>query len=557
MNNLKVITLGGVNEIGKNITAYEYEDTIVLIDCGASFPDPQQMGVSLIIPDFSYLLENSKKIKGLVITHAHEDHIGSITYLINQLGFTPKIYGSKFTLEMIRFKLIEAGIVEKHGELIEINENSKINLSPFELEFIHVNHSIPESMAIAINTPVGRVIHTGDLRIDLTPTGGQKPTDIQKFSLYGKQGVKLLVTESTNAERPGFSLSETEVIKSLSEIYLHHKENRIIISTFASNINRIKSIIEVSEDYGRKIAFTGRSMVKIVDMAIDKGYVYAPKSLFVDIYEAQTLPPEKVTIITTGSQGEVMSALQRMSVGEHKEIALSSRDTVILSSSAIPGNEKLVNNVVNTLILNNVEVIKAPEALVHVSGHAYRDELKLLMTMISPEYIIPVHGEAKHLYANKANAMALGYDEENIIVPSVGSIVEVGENTFEETGKVQAGAVLIEGPASEDISPLTLNERRSMAQSGAIIVILQISYRQKTLIADPDVVAKGFMTIKDSSDIMFNLKKAAKEAALNSITVDDFNWRTIKKNVQSTLSRYVYTKTKRSPLIIPIIVPSK
>lgn len=460
-------------------------------------------------------------------------------------------------MELIRFKLIEAGLPEKPGQLIEINEDSHIDVDPFAVEFIHVNHSIPESMAIVINTPIGRVIHTGDFRIDLTPTGGQKPTDIQKFSLYGKQGVKLLVTESTNAERPGFSLSETEVINSFDEIYLHRPNNRIIISTFASNINRIKSIIEVSEKYGRKVAFTGRSMVKIVSMSIDKGYIYAPKDLFVDIYEAQSLPPEKLTIVTTGSQGEVMSALQRMSVGEHKEISLDSRDTVILSSTAIPGNEKLVSNVVNTLIKNHVEVIRAPETLVHVSGHAYRDELKLLMTVTNPEFIIPVHGETRHLYANKNNALSLGIDESSIITPSIGSVIEIGEKSIKEMASVQAGAVLIEGTTTEDVNPVIINDRRILAQNGIIIVVVQVSYRQRTIVSDPDIISKGFVVIKDSSDFMYNLKRAAKEAALNSITFEDFSWKNIKKGVRDSLSRYVFEKTKRNPLIVPVIVSVK
>lgn len=513
------------------------------------------MGVSTIIPDFTYLKENIDKIKGLVITHAHEDHISGIPYFVKE--FHIPIYASHFAIEVIKTKLSDGGVPESSVKFEEINTKSKIKLGCFTVEFIHVNHSIPESMSLAINTPEGMVIHTGDFRIDLTPTGGQDTTDIAKFVKYGEQGVKLLVCESTNAERPGYSLSENEVVKSLDALFLKHSDRRLIISTFASNINRIKSIIEVAMKYGRKIAFTGHSMEKLVGMAKKEHYINFKDEALIDIYTATELPPEEVVIITTGSQGEVMSALQRMSTGEHKDVELNQKDLVILSASTIPGNEKMVSKVVNSLVKNNIEVIRHPQTLLHVSGHAYQEEIKLLYTLVKPEFFIPIHGETVHLHANANNIKEMDHPEENIVIPSNGSVIELHNHDIGITSSVQAGPVLIEGYAVSDISQSILTERRILAQNGVMVIIIQLNRRFKNIEGDPEIFTKGFAYGQDNSEITYNLQRIIKESTLANITMEGINWRAIKKAVKDNVGRYLSEKIKRTPLILPIVISVK
>lgn len=524
----------------------------MLVDCGCSFPDPSQVGVSTIIPDFEYLRENTEKIRGLVITHAHEDHISGIPYLVRE--FDIPIYASHFAIEVIKTKLEDCNQTTCGVKFVEINPCSTVELGCFKTEFIHVNHSIPEAMALAITTPEGIVVHTGDFRIDLTPTGGQAPTDIARFSRLGEMGVKCLVCESTNAERPGYSLSENEVVKTLDTLFLKNKSRRLIISTFASNINRIKSIIEVAVKHHRKIAFTGRSMEKLVGIAKKEKYINFRNDSLIDIYTASELPPEKVVIITTGSQGEVMSALQRMSTGEHRDVSLNNHDVVILSASTIPGNEKMVSKVVNALVKNGIETIRHPQELLHVSGHAHQEEIKLLYTFLQPEYYIPCHGETVHLHANAKIAESMGHRPEDIVIPSLGSVIEIDDKGIRVTGQVQAGAVLIEGYSISDMSQSVFTERRILAQNGMIVVVIEISKRLKTVTGEPDIISKGFACSKDSSELIFNIKKIAKQAALANITVNEVNWKAIKKAVKESVGSYVSEKVKRSPMIIPIIV---
>lgn len=555
INSLKVIPLGGVDEIGKNLTVYEYEDDILLVDCGCSFPEPSQIGVSTIIPDFTYLRENANKIRGLVITHAHEDHISGIPYFIKE--FKVPIYASHFAIEVIKNKLEDAGIPERDVKFEEINTSSKITLGCFSVEFVHVNHSIPESMALAIYTPEGLVIHSGDFRIDLTPTGGQDTTDIARFVKYGEAGVKLLVCESTNAERPGFSPSENEVVKSLDSLFLKHQDRRLIISTFASNINRIKSIIEVAVKYGRKIAFTGHSMEKLVGMAKREHYINFKDDALIDIYTATELSPSEVVIITTGSQGEVMSALQRMSTGEHKDVELNQKDLVILSASTIPGNEKMVSKVVNSLVKNNIEVVRHPQVLLHVSGHAYQQEIKLLYTLTKPEFFIPCHGETVHLHANANNIKEMGHPEENIVIPSNGSVIEIHKHDMQITSNVTAGPVLIEGYAISDITQSILTERRILAQNGIMVVVVKLNRRYKSIEEDPEIFTKGFAYSQDNSELTYNLQRIIKESTIANITMEGINWRAIKKSIKDNVGRYLAEKMKRTPLIFPIIISVK
>lgn len=557
MSNLKIIPLGGVDEIGKNMTAYEYEDDIVIIDCGCMFPDPSQVGVSMIIPDFEYLRENISRIRALVITHAHEDHITAIPFFTKEFPSVP-IYASKFALEVIRCKLEDSMISMNPNIFKEIDPNSKLELGCFKLEFVHVNHSIPESMGIALHTPVGTVYHSGDFRIDLTPAGSQSPTDLSRLAKLGDKGILALVCESTNAERSGFSPSEKIVGDSLDLLFLKYQYNRIILSTFASNINRIQTVIEVAEKYGRKIAFTGRSMERLVGIAKKDGYISYKDETIIDIYTASEAPPEKVVIVTTGSQGEMMSALQRMSTGEHRDVTLNNKDIVILSSSTIPGNEKMVNKVVNSLAKQNIRVIKSTPAIpLHVSGHAYQEEIRLLYSLLKPKYFIPMHGESVHLLTNAENIAAMGMPKQNIIIPYLGAVIEVNKKKIEITRAVHAGPVLIEGFTTTDISPAVIFERRQMAQNGIVIILVTLNTRTKSIVGEPEIISKGFAYVHDSSEINFNLIRLAKEAVHNNITVTGINWRGIKKQIKDTGLRYISGKAQRTPLVLPIIVSSR
>ena len=552
MNNLvKIIPLGGLGEIGKNLTVFETENDIIIVDCGMSFPEGEDMlGVEIVLPDITYLEMNKDKIRGLFITHAHEDHIGGIPFLLKKINIP--VFGTKLTLGVLEHKLVEHKIAKKTKCQL-IKSGQTIKMGDFELEFIKVNHSIPGAIAIAMRTPAGLFVHTGDWKIDLTPVNGDV-IDLTRFGELGKEGVKLLMCDSTNAERPGFTRSEKDVSNSLNELFVKYSTKRITVATFSSNIYRIQSVVAAALKHKRKIAVTGKSMLNITDVAMELGYIKIPEKSLIDIEEVNDYPPNKVVIITTGSQGEPMSALYRMAFSEHKVVSFDENDIIILSSHTIPGNEKLVNTIVNKIAERGIPIIQDNAATVHVSGHACEEELKILHALIRPEYFMPVHGEMKHLLAHKKIAMDMGMSEDNIIIAKNGAVVSVNDDMVQITGEVPSGKVLIDGGSTmSDVGGVVLKDRKVLSHDGIIMIVTAIDLQHKYILTGPDIVSRGFVYVKESDELISKIREISRKELQNCLDKGITDWGDIKGHIRDGVSKYIYNKTRRNPMIIPII----
>ena len=544
---LKIIPLGGLEQIGMNITAFEYEDSIVVVDCGLSFPEDDMLGIDLVIPDVTYLKENIQKVKGFVITHGHEDHIGALPYVLRDINVP--IYSTKLTLGLITNKLKEHDMV-RTTKMKEVRHGQVINLGDFAIEFIKTNHSIQDASALAIYSPVGIVVHTGDFKVDYTPVFGDA-IDLQRFAEIGRKGVLALMCDSTNAERPGFTMSERTVGHVFDNLFNENRNSRIIIATFASNVDRVQQIINTAYRYGRKVAVEGRSMVNIISVASELGYLRVPDQTLIEIDEVRNYPDEQVVLITTGSQGESMAALSRMAASIHKKITIKPNDTIIFSSHPIPGNEKAVSKVINELSMKGAKVIFQDA---HVSGHACQEEIKLLYSLVRPRYAIPVHGEYRHLTAQAHVVEELGIPKENIFILSSGNVLELDENGASVTGSVQTGAILVDGLGVGDVGNVVLRDRQRLAEDGIIIVVMTLERRSNIVLSGPDIVSRGFVYVKESEDLMDEARMVVQNALDNCMDRKVTDWGKIKNAVRDSLSEFLWKRTKRSPMILPIIM---
>ncbi len=547
---LRIIPLGGLHEIGKNITVFEYGDEMIAVDCGLSFPEDDMLGVDLVIPDITYILNNKEKFKGLFITHGHEDHIGAIPYFLKQLNVP--IYGTKLTLGLIRNKLEEHGLTSS-AILNEVKQGQTVKLGSFKVEFIRSSHSIPDSVMLAINTPVGTILHTGDFKIDYTPIDGNM-MDLGRIAELGNKGILALMSDSTNSERKGFTMSESSVGEVFDKLFLHCTK-RIVVATFASNVHRVQQIVNCAIKYKRKIAVCGRSMINMITTAKELGYIDCPDNLFIDIDMINNYTDDQLVIITTGSQGEAMSALTRMASGVHKKVKITPNDLVIISATPIPGNEKYVSKVIDDLMQIGAEVVYSALEDVHVSGHACQEEQKLIIALAKPKYFIPVHGDYRHLIAHSETAKMLGIPKENIFMLENGKVLELNKYEAEFNKEtVPSGKLLVDGLGVGDVGNVVLRDRQHLSQDGLIIVVLTLNGATGEVVAGPDVISRGFVYVKDSENIMENIKhevrKQVKECEAREIT----DWTTIKNIVRDNLRDYVFTKTKRNPMVIPIIM---
>ena len=546
---LKVIPLGGLLEIGKNITVFEYEDEIIIVDCGLAFPTEDMLGVDLVVADTTYLEKNKEKIKGLVITHGHEDHIGGIPYLLRQVNVP--IYATKLTVGLIKNKLEEHGLL-RSTKIYEVEQGTTIDLGKMKVEFIRTSHSIPDAVGFAIYTPVGIVVHTGDFKIDYTPIDGQK-IDFGRLAEIGRKGVLLLMSDSTNAERQGFTKSESSIGETLDEIFSHCRK-RIVIATFASNVHRVQQIINSSVENNRKVAICGRSMVKMIETASELGYMDIPKHTLIDIDLINQYPDENLTIITTGSQGEPMSALTRMAAGEHKKVEITPNDLVIISANPIPGNEKFVSKVIDDLMQIGAEVIYSALADVHVSGHGCQEEQKLMLSLIKPKYFMPVHGEFRQLMAHAETAEKIGIPHENIFIMKNGLVLELRPNEAKVNGTVPAGKVMVDGLGIGDVGNIVLKDRQHLAQDGLIIVVLAMNGETGEIVSGPDIISRGFVYVRESESLMEDMKNAIRyelsKLEENRIT----DWAVIKVTIKDTIREFLLQKNKRNPMVLPIIL---
>lgn len=544
---LKVIPLGGLEQIGMNITAFEYEDSIVVVDCGLSFPEDDMLGIDLVIPDITYLKNNIDKVKGFMITHGHEDHIGALPYVLREINVP--VYATRLTMGLIENKLREHNLLNNVKRKV-VKFGQSINLGQFRVEFIKTNHSIVDAAALAIYSPAGVVVHTGDFKVDYTPVFGDA-IDLQRFAELGKKGVLALMCDSTNAERPGFTPSERTVGKTFDALFEEHKNTRIIIATFASNVDRVQQIINSAYKFGRKVVVEGRSMVNIIDVATNLGCLSIPDQTLIDIEQLKNYPDEKTVIITTGSQGESMAALSRMAENNHKKISIGHGDTVIFSSNPIPGNEKAVTNVINELLLKGADVIFQD---VHVSGHACQEEIKLIYTLVHPRYAIPVHGEYKHLIAQAKIARDLGMPKENIFILHSGDVLELTEESAAVTGKVPVGDILVDGLGVGDVGNIVLRDRQHLAEDGILIVVLGLDGATDELACGPDIVSRGFVYVRESDELMDEARIVVNEVVEGCLDRGITDWGKLKSSIKDALSDYVWKKTKRRPMILPIIM---
>ncbi|MBP5299087.1 MAG: ribonuclease J [Lachnospiraceae bacterium] len=544
---LKIIPLGGLEQIGMNITAFEYEDSIIVVDCGLSFPADDMLGIDLVIPDVTYLQDNIDKVKGFVITHGHEDHIGAIPYVLKEIEAT--IYGTKLTIGIIDNKLKEHNMLRTVKRKV-VKHGQSINLGSFRIEFIKTNHSIVDASALAIYSPAGIVVHTGDFKIDYTPVFGEA-IDLQRLGEIGKKGVLALMCDSTNAERHGFTMSERTVGKVFDSLFADHTGSRIIVATFASNVDRVQQIINTSYKFGRKVAVEGRSMVNIISIAQEYGYIQIPDNTLIDIDQLKNYPPEKTTIITTGSQGESMAALSRIASSMHKKISIMPGDTVIFSSNPIPGNEKAVSKVINELLQKGADVIFQDT---HVSGHACQEEIKLIYSIVKPKYAIPIHGEFKHRKAQANVVKELGYDNDHIFMLSSGDVLEMNDEFAGITGQVSEGAILVDGLGVGDVGSTVLRDRRILSEHGIIIVVMTLEKGCGQLLAGPDIISRGFVYVKESEDLIVEATELVSETLDDLLVRNITDWNKIKNAIRDTLSDFVWRKTKRSPMIMPIIM---
>jgi len=552
MNPVKITFLGGLNEIGKNFTLIEYEDDIIIVDCGLAFPDDEMPGVDIVLPDFSHLFKVKDKIRGIVLTHAHEDHIGALPYLLKQMNIP--IHGTKLTLGIVGGKLKEHGLT-RTAKLNVVSPGSKISFGKISVEFIRVNHSIPDACSLAIDTPAGVVMMTGDFKIDTTPIHGEM-IDIGRFSEYGKKGVLALLSDSTNAERPGYTMSERKVGDSFELLFKRAENHRIIIATFSSNIHRVQQIVDAAIKYDRKIAVSGRSMINVVSIAIELGYLNVPKDILIDLNVINQYPKDKVVLITTGSQGEPMSALTRMAFSDHRKVAVGPEDFIIISATPIPGNEKTVTKVINELMKLGCEVVYEAMYEVHVSGHACQEELKLMMGITKPQFFIPVHGEFKHLKKHAMLARSMGISPENIMIADNGKTVEISRNGIRIAGTVTAGQVLVDGLGVGDVGSIVLRDRKHLAQDGLIVAVVAIDAQNGYIVNGPDIVSRGFVYVRESEKMIEEcrecVRRVIEQTPITGSISKDGNG--LKTKIKDALSRHLYEKTKRSPMILPVIL---
>ena len=544
---LKIIPLGGLEQIGMNITAFEYEHRTVVVDCGLAFPEDDMPGIDLVIPDITYLKENISKVKGFVITHGHEDHIGALPYVLKEVN--APIYSTKLTLALISNKLKEHNLT-KTTKLKEVKHGQVINLGDFAIEFIKTNHSIQDASALAIYSPVGIVVHTGDFKVDYTPVFGDA-IDLQRFAEIGRKGVLALMCDSTNAERPGFTMSERTVGHVFDNLFNEYKTARIIIATFASNVDRVQQIINTAYRFGRKVAVEGRSMVNVITTAAELGYLRVPDQTLIEIDQVKNYPDEQLVLITTGSQGESMAALSRMAANIHKKITIKPNDAIIFSSHPIPGNEKAVSKVINELSMKGAKVIFQDA---HVSGHACQEEIKLIYSLVKPKYAIPVHGEYRHLTAQKLVAEELGYSKDNIFILKSGNVLEIDENSAAVTGSVHTGAILVDGLGVGDVGNIVLRDRQHLSEDGIMIVVMTLERHSNVVLAGPDIVSRGFVYVRESEDLMDHAREVVELALDGCLDKGITDWSKIKAAVKDALSDYVWKRTKRSPMILPIIM---
>lgn len=544
---VKIIPLGGLEQIGMNMTAFEYEDSIIVVDCGLSFPDDEMLGIDLVIPDVTYLKENISKVKGFVITHGHEDHIGALPYVLKEINVP--IYGTKLTIGIIENKLKEHNLLKTTKRKV-IKYGQSINLGCFRIEFIRTNHSISDAAAFAIFTPAGTIVHTGDFKVDYTPVFGNI-IDLQRFGELGKKGVLALLCDSTNVERPGYTMSEKTVGKVFDNIFADNVRNRIIVATFASNVDRVQQIVNSASKYGRKVVIEGRSMVNIVTIAQDLGYLSIPENTLIDIEQMKNYPDEQLTLITTGSQGESMAALSRMASSIHKKVTIKPGDTVIFSSNPIPGNEKNVSKVINELSMKGAKVIFQDA---HVSGHACQEEIKLIYSLTKPQYAVPVHGEYRHLMKHAELAQSMGVPKENVFIISSGDVLEMSKEKAKVVGKVPAQGILVDGLGVGDVGNIVLRDRQHLAENGLIIVVVTLEKYSNQILSGPDIVSRGFVYVRESENLMEEAKEVVYSALERCLNKNTSDWGKIKSEVKDSLSDFLWKKTKRNPMILPIIM---
>lgn len=544
---VKVIPLGGLEQIGMNITAFEYGESIIVVDCGLAFPDEDMLGIDLVIPDVSYLVNNFSKVKGFVITHGHEDHIGAIPYILKKLNVP--LYGTKLTLALIEKKLKEHGI-DKTSKLHVAKHGQTISLGDFKVEFVKTNHSIADASALAIFTPAGTIFHTGDFKIDYTPVFGE-PADLQRMAEIGKEGCLMMMCESTNAMKAGFTMSERTVGKTFDMIFSEHKNNRILVATFASNVDRVQQIINTAYKYGRKVVVEGRSMVTIIGAADELGYIKIPEGTLIDIDRLKDYPPEKTVLITTGSQGESMAALSRMASSVHRKVSIMPDDVVIMSSTPIPGNEKAVAKVVNELAMKGAEVILQDT---HVSGHACQEEIKLMYSLLKPKYAMPIHGEYRHRMANKSIAESMGIPKENVAIVSSGDVLEVSDQVFKVSGHVDAGGIYVDGLGVGDVGNIVLRDRQNLAQNGIIIIALSLERGSNRLLSGPDIVTRGFVYVRESEQLIEEATEVVRSAVDDCLDARQMDWSKMKNVIRDALSDFLWKRMKRNPVILPIIM---
>ena len=547
---VRVAFLGGMNEIGKNMTVYEYKDDMFILDCGIAFPGEELPGVDLVIPDFTYIEKNADKIRGLIVTHGHEDHIGGIPYLLKKVNIP--IYATKLTIGLIKGKLEEHNLLQS-TKLVEIKPHDNITLGSFNIELIHVNHSIPDAVGLAIRCPAGILIHTGDFKIDTTPVDGDM-IDLTRFAEYGKKGVLALFQDSTNAERPGYTMSEKTVGESFVNLFRKAGKRRIVVATFASNIHRVQQIIDVAQQLKRKVAVVGRSLENLVQVGEELGYLNVPKNILINIDNIKNYEDENLVIITTGSQGEPMSALTKMALGEHRKVVVSPNDYVIISATPIPGNEKMVGNVVNELMKRGIEVIYEKMYEVHVSGHACQEELKLMMGIIKPKFFVPVHGEQKHLQKHALLAQSMGFGSKNIYVASIGDHIEISEDGIKNIDYVPAGEVYVDGIGVGDVGDIVLNDRKRLSQDGLIIIVATINTYTGEIESGPDIVSRGFVYVRENEDLMNSARQLACRVIEDTYDRRYHDWNSVKTRLRDEMSRFMYEKTKRRPMILPILM---
>lgn len=547
---LKVVMLGGLSEIGKNLAVIEYENEMIVVDCGIGFPDDEMPGVDLVLPDFTYLKENADKLKGVFITHGHEDHVGGVPYLLKLID-TP-VFGTKLSIGIIKNKLREHNL-DYTPELVPVEAGDSVKVGNFTVEFIRVNHSIADSCCLAIRTPAGTVLHSGDFKLDTTPVDGEI-MDLNRLSQIGSEGVLLLMCESTNVEHPGYTPSERTVGEALDNIFRHNTDKRLIISTFSSNVHRVQQIINKSALYGRKVAITGRSMLNIVSAAVELGYMTFPENTLIDISEIRKFNPEQLTIISTGAQGEPMSALYRMVFGEHDKVQLGPKDLVIISAHTIPGNEKLVDKIINELYRTGIAVYRDSSQDVHVSGHACREEIKLMHALTRPKYFMPIHGECKHLYEHKVLAMEMGMSPDRIFVSEIGKVLEVSESSAGFNGTVPSGVTLIDGSGIGDVGSIVLRDRKHLSEDGLIVVVAVMNDHDLSISAGPDIISRGFVYMKESEELMNDLKSIAFDSLSDSLDAGLRDFTQIKGRLKDDLSKAIYQRTKRKPMVLPVIM---